>query len=203
MPGRRPWRRIRGPVGLVDGDCWVQVVPFQVQVSLEDAAGAGSRRRAPAGRCPGRRPWRRRTGPGGSWPGSAGSRWCRSRSRCRRGRCGRCASRPAEEHQLAGGRVVGHRRVAAGGGAGGRGLLRPGGAVPGPGVVLAWRRRAPEEHDLPVAGVVGHGGAVAGRWAGGRGLLGPGGAVPGPGVVQGRRSVAGPPKSTSWPVLGS
>src|SRR5262249_51472865 len=89
-----------------------------------------------------------------------------------------------EHHDVAGGRVVGHRR----GGRGGRGgrwmVPGPGRAVPGPGV-SGWvaGHVAAEHHDIPGGGVVGHrrraSGGRPGRWM----LLGPGRAIPGPGVT--------------------
>ncbi len=69
FPGRRPSRPVAGR-GLVGGENLVQVVPFQVQVSLRPPPSLVlNPRRGPVGLFPGRRPSRRSCGPRGWWPG--------------------------------------------------------------------------------------------------------------------------------------
>ena len=93
----------------------------------------------------------------------------------------------AEQDHVAGGRVIGHRRLKLDRRAGRRGLLRPGRAVPGPGVVLhhAIPVNAAEQDDVAGGRVIGHRLVGPAPRAGRREVPGPGRAIPGPGAGAG------------------
>ena len=92
----------------------------------------------------------------------------------------------AEQHYLAGRRVVGGRRAVPDRWTGRRMTLGPPGSVPGPGVVepSPGRDESAEQHDLAGRPVVGDRRRAPGRWTD-RGMPpGPGGPAPCPGIAQ-------------------